>query len=77
LQRTPSVAVGRWVLGAWQEAVIGSCGNATASMTGIEGAAVIQRGSRRLPSRLAVEYQRLEGPNSRRRPDAGMRLADG
>src|SRR5450830_291402 len=43
-QRLPSVAAGSWVHGAWHEAVIGLPGSAEASMTGIEGAAVIQLG---------------------------------
>jgi hypothetical protein len=44
VQRLRSVAAGSWVHGAWHEAVIGSPGGAASSMTGIEGAAVIQRG---------------------------------
>lgn len=44
MQRVPSVAAGSWVHGAWHEAVIGSPGGPAASMTGIEGAAVIVLG---------------------------------
>jgi hypothetical protein len=57
VKRLPSVAVVSWGPGAWHKAVIGSLGSAAASMTGIEGAAVIERDgprhSLRLSSRLA------------------------
>jgi len=45
LQRVPSVAVGGWVQGARHEAVIGSPGCVTISMSGIEGTGGIQPGS--------------------------------
>jgi hypothetical protein len=35
-KRLPSVVAGTWVHGAWHEAVIGSPGNVTASMTSID-----------------------------------------
>jgi len=44
MQRLPSVEPGSWVHSAWHEAVNGSLSAAAGSMTGIEGAAVIQRG---------------------------------
>ena len=60
-QRVPSVAAWSWVHGAWHETVIGLPGIATASMTGIEGAAVIQLGRPQAPFQIAVECQLLEG----------------
>ena len=61
LQRLLPVAAGSWVHGAWHEAVIGLPGIAAASMTGIEGAAVIQLGRPQAPFQIAVECQLLEG----------------
>ena len=43
-KRPPPVVVRSWVHGAWHDAVTDSPGSAGASMTGIEEAAVIQRG---------------------------------
>jgi hypothetical protein len=43
-QRLPPAAARSWVHGTWHKAVIGLPGSAAASMTGIEGAEVIQRG---------------------------------
>jgi hypothetical protein len=73
LQRLPSVAAGSWVHGAWHEAVIGLPCSAAASMTGIEGAAVIQLGRPQVPLQIAVERQLLKWPNSRCRPVAAHR----
>lgn len=44
MQRMPPDAAGSCVQGVWHEAVIGLPGIVAAPMTGIEGAAVIQRG---------------------------------
>lgn len=64
LQRLEPVAPGSWVHGAWHEAVIGSPGSTAASMTGIEGAAVIQHDKPQVPHQIEVERQLLERLNT-------------
>jgi hypothetical protein len=70
MQRLEPVAPGSWVHGAWHEAVIGSPGSTAASMTGIEGAAVIQRNRLQVSHQIEVDRQLLERLNSHSRPEA-------
>lgn len=78
LQRELSVAPGSCFHGARQEAVIGSLSSTTASMTGIERAAVIQRGRPpvRPPTRGRMSAaRRVELTLSTRCGQSGRRFA--
>ena len=69
-QRLLSVTAESWAHGDGHEAVVGSPVSAAISMTGVEGAAVIQHGGPKVPLQNEVEYQLFEVLNSHCRPEA-------